>query len=267
MTKFLENELDTDGPVPHPLYGDHGDELGAAIDEAGVDIIADGDQVVADADFCHLLQILFGVNSAGGVVGRVEQDGPGLGRDQAFQPLGVQGETLLPAGGQRHRHAACHADLVRIDHEIRVRHDDLVPRIDDGQQRFCHADAAGRRDKDFLQGNVQPIGPLVVAADLLPQGGVALSGCVFGVALPGIFKSGLQDLARRGQVRVADGQIDQIGILAGAFCKIGAAGRQDAALGDAHGLLHGFCSLRVPTKLGIGNQSLIVFHCITTPGG
>ena len=118
--------------MTHPLNGDHGSELRAAKDESGVNIVANSQQIVADTDFCHLLKVLFGIDGAGGVIGGIDQNRPGLGGDQALQPLGIEGKIFIPPGLQKHRHATGQTHLVGIHHEIGVRNDDLVPGIDGG---------------------------------------------------------------------------------------------------------------------------------------
>ena len=142
--------IDAHRPLPHSWDRNHRRELSAAEDEAGINIVANGQQVMADTDLGDLFQILFGIDCAGGVVGSVEQQRLCFGRNQAFQPLRVQRKALLPISGQRHRGASRQPDLVWVNHKIGVGHNHLVPRVHNRHHGFRHADTTRRGDHHLV---------------------------------------------------------------------------------------------------------------------
>src|SRR5271157_1036057 len=74
----LGHAVDDDGVVAHAVQPRHGDVLGAIVDDVLVDFVGNAVGVPAHAEIADEFEFGAGENFAGGIVGRVQDDGLGV---------------------------------------------------------------------------------------------------------------------------------------------------------------------------------------------
>src|SRR5262249_36591898 len=133
----LRDPGDGDGALGHARQRGDGNVLSAVVDDVLVDLVGDGEQVVAEGQIGDLLQLRRREDLAGGVVGAVEDDGPRARGDRLPQPIRVEGERGRLEGdpdGLGARDDAARA-VVLVEG---LEDDHLVARIEEGQERREH---------------------------------------------------------------------------------------------------------------------------------
>ena len=141
--------------------------------EVLVDLVGDDDRVVAGRELDHEFEDLVVEHDARGVVRRVHDDEPGAVGDRVAKFVGV-GSPIGVA--QRHRavHSAGSRDERRIRVVVGLERDDLVTRVDEGEER--RRERFGRAGRDEHLGcrvDVDAVEPMLVAGDRLAKHGEA----------------------------------------------------------------------------------------------
>jgi len=140
-----------------------------------------------------------------GRIGRaVEQDQLGPAGDRLRDA--IQRDAEIRIGGDKHRRAAYQSRQRLVHDEVRVENQNLVARVDQGQQRQHDPAAGPRRDKHAPVGVVVPrIDP---GLQFLPQHRHALRQRVIVLARLDGLDAGSPHRLRHIVVRLTDGQID-----------------------------------------------------------
>ena len=119
----------------------------ALVEDPAVDLVGQDHEVVLAGDVGDLLEVLARRDAAGRVGRRVDDDELGPRRDQRRQLVRVEAEVVLLADRAGDGLAADEAGHRLVDREARVRVDDLVALVDEGQDREEHDRlAAGDHD-------------------------------------------------------------------------------------------------------------------------
>ncbi len=152
-----------------------------------------------------------GEHLAGRVVGRVEQQQPGAGRDGAAQLVEVEVEGRRP---QRHGtpHRSGHGDARRVRVVVGLERHHLVARLE--QRQHCGRDGLGGAGRDEHLGVgivVEAVEPALVLGDGQAQLGDAGAGRVLVVAVPDRLDGGVEDLGGAVGVREALPEVDRAG--------------------------------------------------------
>ena len=106
-----------------------------AVDQLGVDLVGDHEQVVLDRQPGHEFHVFSREHAAGRVLGRVHDDQAGPRSHQSRQFVEVQAEVAVLAQADAHRHRADEVHERRVDGVAGVGQDHLVAAFDTGQQR------------------------------------------------------------------------------------------------------------------------------------
>ena len=202
--------MQEDGAVLHAGNGGEG-VMRAVVGQLGVDLVGDDQDVVLGADARDHSDILLAQRRAGGVVGVVEDDGLGPGRDGRAE-LRLGDAELVPAlrlDGDGHAVSEGDEGAVRDVAGLVV--DDLVAGIGDGADGEVERLADADGDEDFIGRVVHAAElPLHVGGEGLAQLEQAEVGGVAGRAalqrVDGVFA----DVPGGGEVRLADAQRDHV---------------------------------------------------------
>ena len=175
------------------------------IGQGAVHIVADDEDGLVLQDLVDGVQSLFGVDAAGGVVGRGEDDGLGLVRNGGLQLLGVDLEAVV-GGGEHHLHAPVQLHDGLIETEIRGGDDDLVAGVHDGGEGNIQRLRCADGGDDLIGRVVEVVLFRLELGDGLQQVGVAVAGRIVGVVgVQGGLGGFLHNL-RGIQVGLTDGQ-------------------------------------------------------------
>ena len=123
----------------------------AVVGELLVDLVGDEEQVVLLGEGADGLQLLLGIDGAGGVVRRAEEDGA-RARGQLLFELGDVGEVeaVLGLGGHRHDLQAALRGVAAVVGVEGLGDDDLVAGVGDGVEGEGDGLAAAGGDDDIL---------------------------------------------------------------------------------------------------------------------
>jgi hypothetical protein len=183
----------------------------AGVGQPVVDLVGDQVEVVPLGQRDQRLQRGPRLHGAGRVRRRAEQDRLGARGERGGDQVGVDGETVLPAGRHRHRDAAGEPHARLVGDVAGFRHDHLVAGVEQHPQRQVQAlrDAGG----DQALGARVVVGAVAagqVGADQLAQPEQPGVGGVGGVAVLQGVDPGLADPPRGDEVRLADAQGDHV---------------------------------------------------------
>ena len=200
----LGKAVDDDNPVPTII------ELGKAVvvlrvDQAPIHIVAEDEDGPVLQDLVDRVQRLLGVDAAGGVVGRGEDDGFRPGRNGGLQGTGVDLKAVV-LRGQGHGHAPAELGDGLVEAEGRGGDDHLVPGIQHGGQADEEALRGSDGQNDLIGGVLEAVGPLLKFGDGLQHVGIAVAGGIVGVVPVQGGLGGLLHHVRGVLVRLADGQ-------------------------------------------------------------
>ena len=224
----LAEAVQRDRALRHAGQGRDAERL-ALVLQAAVDLVGEDDEIVLHRELGEPLDVLVRQDGSGRVVRRVEDEQPRARRDQRGDLLDVHPEVvrLAQRGGDRRA-----ADVARhrlVDREARVRVDDLVAVVDQGEHGVEHDRLCARRDDHLLGRGLDPLPALHVGDDRLAQRRDAGGGRVVRRSLvqqrP---RRGLGDVARRVEVGLADLQVDHVA--AGRLERTGARGGLEGGL-------------------------------------
>jgi len=104
------------------------------VDDLAVDLITEHPEIMFDRQFRDSVQIVGTEHSAGGVLGRIDDQHFRLVICQSAEVLDVEGKILLLGQLQRDRLALQEIDHRFIDGKTRIGIDDFVAGIDQGSQ-------------------------------------------------------------------------------------------------------------------------------------
>ena len=120
-----------------------------------IHLIADQQHIGRGKGFLQAQHVLVGPHGGAGVVGTVDDDGPGLGRDG-----GRDGIKVGPEGAGRQRHAHCGAaSQLNIGHiavVARLQHDDFITWVNNSQNGGNDGLGCAGGDSDFVSSTVGP---------------------------------------------------------------------------------------------------------------
>ncbi len=124
-------------PLPHAGQGAHIDVLMAVVDDVLVYLVHDGVDVILDAQVRDELKLFIGKHLAAGVGGVADQDGLGPLLEGILQHVGVKVEG---GGDQGHEDglAVGHDGLGPVVFKVGGEHDDLIPRVGEGEDGIHH---------------------------------------------------------------------------------------------------------------------------------
>ena len=148
----------------------------ARVEESAVDLVGQDDDVALAGDVGNGFQVGAGEHAAGRVVGRVDDDQPGLAGDQRAELVGVEAKAAFFAERHGHGGGADEADHALVDRKAGVGIEDLVARVDQGQDREEHDRLTARGDHHVRRVDVQAAPAFQVARDRLAQLGQAAPG-------------------------------------------------------------------------------------------
>ena len=176
-----------------------------------VDLIGDHDEIPLHGQAGDLGQLGPAEHHAGRIVRGVDQDQPGPAGHRVAQHVQVGPEGRRP---QRHRHpgGAGHRDARRIGVVVGLERDHLVAGLQQREHgRRDRLGGAGRHQHLGVRVDLQPVEPLLVGGDGLPQLRDARAGRVL-VAAAGQdgVGGGPGDLGRAVGVREALAQVDGV---------------------------------------------------------
>jgi len=130
--------------------------VGHAVHQPVIDLVGEHDEVSLLRQSRDLLEHITWHDCAGRVVRIADQQGFGARRDGRINLLDRDPEVLFDARGHRHRHAAGENDTRFVGDEAWLRHNHLIPGIDQRQhgQQQCLAYADGDQDLiDWIVGH------------------------------------------------------------------------------------------------------------------
>jgi hypothetical protein len=128
----------------------------------------------------------------------------------ALQGLRLELEVLLHGAFHEDRRAAAQAHHLRVRHPVGRRHDDLVARVQGGEQGVVdHLLAAGGHD-GLRRLVVEAVLALELAGDGLAQGHDAGDRRVLGLAPADRRDGGFLDVVGGVEIRLADGKADHV---------------------------------------------------------
>src|SRR5438874_664809 len=151
----------------------------------------------------------FGDHRSGGIGGRVEYDHPGPRGDRPLEHVEIEREPLIEARRHRDRRRAAEAHHRRVDGESRIGHQHFVTGRESREKTVEEVRLGSRRDQDML--GIRPDAPLrEVLRDRLAQHRRARRRAVARVPVAERAHAGLDDVRRRGKVRLADLEMDDL---------------------------------------------------------
>ena len=198
--------------IPEPSHGGHAEFVVVA--DLPVDLVADEEQIVFLGNVRNHPHFRLVQHHAGGVARIGNEDCPGVGGNEALDPLPIGVAVALPGiGGQCPDDAAGGVNEGGVVGVIRLGDDDLGVGIQNGQagEEKCLAAAGGHQDVVVLQGH--PQGAVVV-----PDGLNQLRPSGRGLIGQGFVRKSVHRLVKfrgRGNVRLSDVQV--INFLPGPF--------------------------------------------------
>ena len=105
--------------------GQHAGVILAVVDQVVVDLVTDHMDATIGRFFDNGFDGFPRVDGAGGITGRVENHRKGIGPHGINHFLGIQLMVVLGVGGNVAHDATVHAYQWAVEHERRVRHDEL----------------------------------------------------------------------------------------------------------------------------------------------
>src|SRR5581483_9020608 len=183
----------------------------AVEDQVLVDLVGDGEEIVAAAQLGHLIERVGGEHLAGRVVRRVEEDEAGACGDGGGQVVGIE----VPVGRvqpDQPGNGAGHGGAGGIGVVGGLEHDDLVARLAQGQHGGGDGLGGADGDQHLVFGRVgEAVPALLVLGHGAPQLGDARAGRVLVVAGADGGHGDLTQLVGAVGVREALAEVDRAG--------------------------------------------------------
>ena len=194
----------------------HRDVLASAVEDVGVDFVAQHDDVgPVGQPGGEAIQLLRRCRAAGRVGGAVEDDQAGALVDLAEHLLGVEGEAVLLAQRDRHGRRARVADQRFVDREAGIGVEDFRAGFAHEQDGAEHDGLGAGRDQHGGGIDALAVAALEIVGDRHAQFGDAGGG---GVAVPPVgqrLAAGVDDVGGRLEVGLPDAQVDDAAALGG----------------------------------------------------
>ena len=189
-----------------------GDALhhGTVVGEVLVDFVAHDEDALFHADVADGLDFVRGIDAAGGIAGRIQDEQSRLGRDGGKKLGGRDFELGLVRGGQDHRRGAGELDHLRVTQPVGGRDDDLVAFLAGGDDDVEAGVLAAAGDDDLRRLVVEAVLALELVGDGLAQLGDAAAGRVFGEAGGERGSGGVLDVLGGVEVRFAGAKADDV---------------------------------------------------------
>ena len=208
----LGKAIDGDHVICPADNGRWADVLGPVIDDGTVHLVGQDEQAVIQGKVHHAFGLLLREDTAGGVVGVVDDQQPGTGRDRLFQ--GFPGDTILLFKVQlhAHRHTARRRHNGCVGDPTGVQDHDLLPLtgVDERADGLVDGAFAAGRHQDMIRGAgnapVLPQHP----GDALPQRTDAPRFRIVGAPLGDGTDAAFSCTVRRIKVRFSSGQRDDM---------------------------------------------------------
>ena len=178
--------------------------------ELVVDLVADEQHPATLAQIDQVAHLGARHHRSAWIARRVHQHRLGARRDQRLHALGRHAEVGI--GVAQRALGADHLGDLRIHHEVRIRRDELVPRVQHGhhRQQQTTAGATGDDGAKILRGPL----PADILLQMLPDGrmqfGNALGDRIAAAVLAHRVGRGLAHDFRHGKIRLPDREIDRI---------------------------------------------------------
>jgi len=131
----LREAVEDDRPVGHPGQARERDVLGAVVQDSGIDLVGQHEEVMTDGELGDPLDVRGGQDAARRVGRRVDDEELRLRCDERGELADVEPELVLHPDRDRYGCAADEARERFVDRIARIRHDDLVAGIDEGEDR------------------------------------------------------------------------------------------------------------------------------------
>jgi hypothetical protein len=143
--------VDEDGAVSHAGQGHDGDVFGAVIEDMFVDLVGDAEGFVLLTEFGDEGEFVEREDAAGGVVGRVDDDGLGLRGEGAAEFVGVEG-PIGGVEGDEFAGGAAELEVGVIVFVVGLEDDDFVTGVDESEEDGGHAFGGAADDGDLAGG-------------------------------------------------------------------------------------------------------------------
>ena len=208
----LGKAIDSDDMVRRAGDGRRADALGAVIDDGTVHLVGQDEQFMVQRKVRYALGLLPGEDAAGGVVGIIDDQQPGAGRDHLFQRLPGNVIVLLKGQLHPHRHAPRRQHDRGVGDPAGVEDHDLLSLagVNEGADRLIDGVFTAGRHQDIVRrADNTPVLPQH-PGDALPQRADAPGFRVVSVSLGDSPDTGDPGAVRRVEIRLASRQGDDV---------------------------------------------------------
>src|SRR3990172_3615172 len=180
------------------------------VEDAAVHLVGEHHDVAAPDHLGDGLQVALAKHTASRVVGRVDDDHLGAGRDLGAQLVHVETELPLLAQWDRDRRPAHELDHGLVDGEAGVGIDDLVPFVDQDEHNVKHNRFRAGRYNDVTRVNLDAAGLGDVLRDSLTQLRDAGGGTVVREPLAQGLNSSVPDMLRGIEIGLAHFDVNDV---------------------------------------------------------
>src|SRR3989442_5309565 len=212
----LREAVHGNSAIEHALQGCGRDVL-ALVQDLLVDLVAHTREVVVRREVREAAHFGPRIHRASGIRRRVEDDQPGPRGDRLCDRLRRRDESVLVCRADRHGLCTRESHHRGVGHPAGIRDERFVPGVEEGHER--HEERVLRRRDDHvlgLRGN--PILPLRLLRNRLAQLADSGGGRVLRVAVVERLLRRFDDVCGRREIRLADGQGENLLPLALGLC-------------------------------------------------
>ncbi len=209
----LGDAVDGDGALRHSVEARERNVLRVVVEDVLVDLVGDGDDPPLLAEPGDVHELVSGKDLTRGVVGRINNDGPGLRVEGGIELVGIEAPVGLPeshVAGDRSRQDGIRP-VVLVE---RLEHDHLVAGVDEGEQGGDHRLGGAAGDGHLALGiDLHSVGEAVPRADRVPELFRAPGDGVLVDVLAHRGDRRLFDLGVGGEIGKALGEVDRVVLL------------------------------------------------------
>ena len=208
----LGKAIDGDHTIRRTGNGRRADALGSVIDNGTVHLVGQDEQIVLHSKIRYVPGLLQREDTAGGVVGIIDDEQPGTGRNRLFQCFPGNMIVLLKIQFHAYRHAACRRHDRCIGNPAGIQDHDLLSfaGIDEGTDGLIDGVFAAGGHQDILCGaGDAPVLPQHLC-NAFPQRTDTAGFCIMGMSLGDRTDTGVSRTVRRIEVRLSGGQRDDM---------------------------------------------------------
>jgi len=201
--ELLAEGVEDEASLGHVRQGD--ERLGSAlVADVEVGLVAEDKEVVTPHERGDVFEFLAARFGAGGILEVVEDEEARAGRDMFLQVVEAHLEVALPlAEAVGHRAPAPELDLRLVEGIARAGVERLVARLQERLEELVDHRLAAGLDGDVLGGVARPVRAVDLLGEFCAQFRDAGRRAVAGLSRVDGAQCGLDDVARRGQVHVA----------------------------------------------------------------